>query len=124
MSINTNHVTDTLTSSLGVAILPQHIVKSKIGIKSSLLDADPFVIDPTAGIAIVTSTATSTGNNITLPTSPVDGQILWFLTRQAITGITWIGTNANAPSSMTANQSVMFVYSSTDSKWYALNSNL
>lgn len=125
MSINTNHSTDTFSTSAGTPIvLPQHIQKCKISIKSSLLDGDPFVIAADAGVAIVTSTATSTGNTITLPSSPVDGQILWFSTRQALTGNTWVGTNTGAPGSMTVGQSVMFVYSSTDSRWYAFDSKL
>jgi hypothetical protein len=122
MSLNINQSTDTMTTAAGTpAAFPQHIQKCLISIKASMLDSDPFVIAANAGIAIVTSTAASTGNTITLPSSPADGQILWFTTRQILTAITWAGgTITGAPSSMTVGQTVMFVYSSTDTKWYTL----
>ena len=71
-----------------------------------------LILEPAGTLATLT---------ITLPTAPRDGQLLFISTIATITTLTIsggaIGAN-QSPSTLTAGDSIRFVYQTTGSKWF------
>jgi len=71
-----------------------------------------LILEPAGTLATLT---------ITLPTAPRDGQLLFISTIATITTLTVsggaIGAN-QSPSTLTAGDSIRFVYQATGSKWF------
>ena len=68
---------------------------------------------------LINPSGTIAGLTINLPSTPNNGDVIWFKFTQVVTAITWAnGTLAGVATTAAANQTMIFVYHSATSKWY------
>ncbi len=73
------------------------------------------------GLALVDPAGTLAALTVTFPSGPAEGQFFQVFTTQALTALTFTGgTAVAAPSTLAANGSASFQYSTVTSKWYLI----
>lgn len=80
-------------------------------------------VSPTSacGLAIVDPAGTLAALTVALPSGPAEGQFFQLFTTQTLTALTLSGgTVVGGPSTLAANASVTFQYSTVTSKWYRI----
>lgn len=80
-------------------------------------------ISPTSacGLAVVDPAGTLAALTIDFPTGPAEGQFFNVFTTQTLTAVTWgNGTAVGAPTTLAANASVSFQFSTATGKWYRI----
>jgi len=86
------------------------IFSPSVGSSVTTLLNNNNIINPSGSLSILT---------ITLPSSPVDGDVVWLTFKQPVTAITYSGgTVVNAPSTATQSQQWFLTYDQATGSWY------
>lgn len=109
-----------LTISSGACISSGAVAKRTVTLVAGTSAGSTAMSSTVPGL-VLTGTGGITGYTVTLPASPINGQVIFISTTQAIASTFLLsgGTvSPAAPTSLTAGQSIRYIYNTSNTTWY------